>query len=132
MIRWHIQEKAYRTWLLFCIGTREELIDLLKECEYTDIEDIAADGASGMCIELTPENNGLGNDCFLVWLPEWNAATLVHEITHLVMFVFRRCSIPMEIENTEPFAFLSEFYWTEINRIRRRKPKGQTPAEARK
>lgn len=132
MIRWHFHDKMYRTWLLFCIGSREDFLKLLMECEYREIEELALDGAGGMCIELTKDNNDLGNNCFILWMPEWNTATLVHELAHLAMFIFRRVNIPLEMENTEPFAFLQEYWYTEITRTRRRKPHGQTPKEARK
>lgn len=132
MIRWHFHDKHYRIWLLFVIGTGEELLELLEEIEYKETSEVQIKGAKGMLLEITPENNELKNDCYVLWLPKFDTAVLLHELAHLVMFVFRRVGVPMTIDNTEPFAFYQEFWYTEITRTRRRKPLGQKPKEARK
>ena len=132
MKEWHFFEKTLRVWVVLFIGTPDEFRAELEHNGYKELDEINCDGAGGMCLEMTPENNTSGQNCFIIWLREWSVPTLVHEITHLVMFIFRRSNIPIEIESTDIFALHTEYWFTEITRARRRQPGGRTPAEARK
>lgn len=129
MRQWHFYEKVYRRWLVLFVGSFE---DFQKE-----MQNIGYDGASelyearGMCIDLNVANNTSGQNCAVIWLREWHLADLIHETTHFVMFCFDELGIPMERNNTETFAFYTEYWFNEISRVRRRTPEGRTPSQAR-
>lgn len=123
MKEWHFFEKVYRRWVVLMIGDLEKLRNDLKDWNYTDIEYIVP--SKGLCIELNDENNTAGQRCNIIWMPTWDTATLIHEITHLVMHIFRQTGVPVSEDNTEGFAFYTEFWFNEIRRVRRKYPEGR-------
>lgn len=131
MIEWHFWEKVTRSWVVLLIGPGKEFEAQLKDFGYKELDNMDYKGHAGAVVELTPENTNCEQNCTAVWLEEWSTATLVHELAHLVMFEFRRCNIPISLDNTETFAFYLEFWFSEITRAYRRQPKGRTSVEAR-
>lgn len=128
MKQWHFFDRVYRRWVVLMIGKYEDFQQEMKDCEYTEAQYL--EPAKGMCVELTHENSK--QNATVVWLAEWETASLVHEIAHLVMMCFDQCRIPISSENTESFAFYSEYWWTQFNRARKRYPNGNEPKDARK
>jgi hypothetical protein len=130
MIQWHFYDKVYRRWLVLMLGSLTDLKEEMKTIKYKEIDDLH--DAKGMCIELGGYNNDSGQNCTIIWLKEWETATLVHEITHFVMMAFDQVGVPISRDNTESFAFYSEYWFNEIMRTRRRLPNGRTSTQARK
>lgn len=95
--------------------------------EYSAVEDL--EPAQGMCVSLTFTNSSQNAE--IVWLDRWNTATLVHEITHLVMACFEECRVPISRDNSESFAFYTEYWWTQFNRARKKWPNGNSPKDAK-
>lgn len=91
---------------------------------YTELRD-----AKGMCIELNYDNSK--QYCSYVWLKEYESATLIHELTHLVMFQLDEVGVPISRDNTETFAFYTEYWWTQIQRARKKWPDGNKPKDAK-
>lgn len=130
MRHWHFYEKVYRRWVVLMIGGFDEFKGELEANGFKEMDCI--EDAKGMCVELLPENNEAGQNCTIIWLKEYETATLVHEISHLVMMCFTQTSVPISRDNTEAFAFYMEYWFAEIQRIRRRFPDGRTPAQAKR
>lgn len=130
MKQWHFFDKVYRRWVVLFLGTLDEFKDELRLQKYHEVDEL--EDAKGMCIELTESNHDSGQKCTIIWMREWETATLVHEITHLVMMCFDQVGVPISRENTEGFAFYAEFWFNEIQRTRRRFPSGNEPKEARR
>lgn len=130
MIQWHFYEKVYRRWVVVMVGTLDELKDELRAIEYKEVGELYA--AKGMCIELGEYNNTTGQNATIIWLREWETASLVHEIVHLVMMLFDQVQIPISRDNTESFSFYTEYWFSEIQRVRRRLPNGRSAAQARR
>lgn len=129
MKEWHFFDKVYRRWVVLFIGSFEDFKKELEANGYKDMEDLQ--DCKGMCVDLLPENNTAGQNATIVWLKEWELATLVHEITHLVMMLFDQVLVPISRDNTESFAFYAEYWFTEITKARRKYPNGRTPKEAK-
>lgn len=131
MKQWHFFEKIYRRWVVVFEGSEEELVEELKLSGYK--EDMTwFKGANGACLELNSENNDNGNDATVVWLRKFDLPTLVHEVSHLTMMLFEQVGVPISRENTEAFSFYNEFWFTEIQKTRRKFPDGNKPKDARK
>lgn len=128
MKQWYFYDKVYRRWVVFHIGPFEELQKEMEDSNYIERQELR--DAKGMCIELTYENSE--QYCCYLWLKEYESATLVHEITHLVMMQFDEVGVPISRENTETFAFYAEYWWTQIQRARKKWPNGNEPKDARK
>lgn len=127
--QWHFYDKVFRRWVVLFIGPFNEFkyeMELCKFHESTTLYD-----AKGMCIELNPENNDTNQNVTVMWLSEWEMATFVHELTHLVMMLFDQMGIPISMDNTETFAFYAEYWSTEIQRVRKRCPDGRPPKHAK-
>lgn len=130
MKSWHFQDKTFRRWLVVFEGTIEEFREEMEAQGYKHMEFLQ--DANGMCIYLNPDN------CFeptsnahIIWLRKYHTPTLVHEITHFVMDVFEHLGIPISHENTETFAHYTEYWFTEIQRVRRKYPDGREPKDAK-
>jgi hypothetical protein len=132
MIEWHFFEKVYRVWLVVVVCSPEEFKDFMQKTGYKYVEDLRCDSAKGMCIDVRPEDNDVNNNAYVMWFREWETSTLVHEISHLCMMIFDNQGVPLSRENTEAFAFYTEYWFNEISRTRKRLPQGRTPAQARK
>lgn len=129
MIQWHFFDKVYRAWVVLCVGDADEFRGFLEECTYTgEFED----GNSGALIRLNGQNTTNGNNCYVLWLKKYETACLVHELTHLTMMVFDEKGVPIHNENTEGFAYYTEFWFNEILRVRLKLPGGRTALEAKR
>lgn len=128
MKQWHFYDKVYRRWTVLFIGTFDELKAEMEASHYNEVDQLR--DAKGMCIELTYENSD--QYCCCLWLKEYETATLIHEITHLVMMQLDEVGVPISRDNTEAFAFYAEYWWNEIQRARRKYPNGKKPSEAKK
>ena len=130
MKQWHFFDKVYRRWLVVVLCSLEDLRKDLEDNSYTHMDEIIP--AKGMLINMTPENTSTGQNCYIIWMPVWETATLVHELSHLVMYSFDDVGIPISIDNTEGFAFYLEYWFNEIQRVRRRYPEGRAPKYAKR
>ena len=131
MKEWHFFDKVYRTWVVLVIGEPKAFYTFMQDAGYKELEDLRQSSASGYCVHLNSDNNSNGNDCFIIWLRKFETACLVHELSHLVMQIFDDKGIPIRAENTEAFAYYQEFWFNEIQRVRRRLPNGRTSKEAK-
>lgn len=133
MTEWHFFEPVMRRWVTLFVGPGEEFQKLLDQMGYKDdVDEHEYTRATGCCIELTAQNNDSGNNCCLIWMAEWSLATLVHEITHLVMFQMSQVHFDVDRDHSEPYAFYVEYWFTTMQRVRRKYPNGRKPAQARK
>lgn len=133
MKQWHFFDKVYRVWVVLVISSPEDFLEFMKDSEYTDLEFIEelTSMAQGAMLRVLPEHNTLGNNSTIIWMPKWDSGTLVHEISHLVMQIFDDSLIPISKDNTEAFAFYSEFWWNSFNRTYKKFPNGNKPKDAR-
>lgn len=131
MNEWHIFDKVYRRWVVFFIGPTDDFVAELKRCKYTDDTDWFK-GAKGACILLDSSNHDGGQDATVVWLRDFETSTLVHEVTHLAMLLFNQVGVPISLDNTEAFAFYTEYWFTQFLKVRRKYPNGNQPKDARK
>lgn len=129
MTEWHFFEPVYRRWVVLMIGPFEDFKEEMRLSEYHYVDDML--DAKGMCIDLNPTNNKAGQYAFVVWLKTFNEASLVHELSHLVMFCFTQIGVPISQDNTEAFAFYLEYWHTEMLKVRRRLPNGRSPTQAK-
>lgn len=129
MKEWHFFDKVYRRWVVLFIGGLDDFKAEMKSIGYKELDFII--DSKGMTIELCPENNDKGNDATVIWLNGYETNTLVHEITHLVMMLFDQVGVPISRDNTESFAFYSEYWFSQIQKARRKFPKGNKPKDAR-
>lgn len=131
MKRWDHFDKVYRIYVINVVGSPDDFKTfLLDEIGYTDsIDDLNADDSTGYCIETNPDNNDRGNTCFVIWLKDFTLPTLIHELTHLTMFVLDDKAVPMRRENTEALAYYLEHWFIEITRIWRKHPRGRAHKE---
>lgn len=120
---WHYFDKLYRRWVVVFIGPTKEFKKEMKTIGYP--EDYIIE-SNGMCINLSPENNSAGNDALVLWLRKFDRDTLVHEIAHLVMYVFDDLGIPISLENTEAFAHYTEYWYRELQLLIKQNPKGKS------
>lgn len=127
---WHFFDKVYRRWVVLMIGPLDDFRNQLEADGFNDMDFIKM--AKGMCIEMNPDNNTAGQYCNIIWMPVFETATLIHELTHMVMMQFDQVGIPISRNNTESFAFYTEYWFNEISRGRRRYPKGRSSALCRK
>lgn len=132
MKEWHFFEKVYRVWVVFVICPPDEFKDFMNAVDFKHTDELNCENANGMCIRLNSENNTTGQNCYVVWLQEYETASLVHEIAHLVMHIFDDQGVKLSMDNTEGFAFYSEYWFNELTRVRKRLPNGRTPAQARR
>lgn len=130
MKEWHIFDKVFRRWVVYFICSPEEFADELKRCGYKEDTEWFSD-AKGACLELNASNNDMKQNVTIVWLKEYETATLIHEISHLVMMLFDQVGVPISRDNTETFSFYSEFWFTQMQRVRRKYPDGNKPKHAR-
>lgn len=128
MIEWHFEEKIYRRWVVLMICPWEELLESLRESNYAYVDEMTR--SAGMNIRLTLDNSD--QTCTVIWMPEYSAGVLAHELVHLVMATFDRAAVPISYDNEEVFAFYMEYWFTEMNRVYRRYPKGRRASEAKK
>lgn len=132
MIEWHFFDKVYRSWVTLVVGEPEDFYSFMERCGYKEMEALKEGSTTGWCIHLNSDNNDMGNDCFVVWMRKFEMGTFVHELTHLTMMIFDDKGVPVRGENTEAFAYYTEFWYNEITRARRRQPKGRPAKEAKK
>jgi hypothetical protein len=131
---WHLYDKVYRAWVCIVVSSRDEFVDFIDGCGYKDMDFVRelVGGGQGAMMRITPADNEVGNNCVVVWMQQWRAATLVHEISHLTSQILSDCLVPVNHDNTEAIAFYSEFWWTEINRAKRRWPDGNKHSDVQK
>jgi hypothetical protein len=127
MKQWHFFEKVYRVWVVLAICEPDEFYAFMEQCGYKEIDDLRQGSTTAWCITLNTENNDRGNDCHIIWMRKFESACLVHELSHLVMAIFTDKGVPTRHENTEAFAYYQEFWFNEMNRVRRRLPNGRDP-----
>lgn len=120
---YHYFDKVYRQWVVIFIGPVDEFRKEMGSIGYP--EDYIID-SNGMCINLNPDNNSMGNDSLVLWMKKFDRDTLVHEIVHLVMYVFDDLGIPISLENTESFAHYTEHWYREIQQLIKQYPKGKS------
>lgn len=128
MTEWHFRDKVYRRWLVVMICPWEELVEDLRKQDYIYVDEL--ERAGGMNIRLDLNNSS--QTCTIIWMPQYSASVLVHEIVHLVMWTFDKCQVIISLDNEEVFAFYTEFWFTEINRVYRKYPNGRSAALAKK
>lgn len=131
MTQWHFFDKVYRRWVCLEIGGYDEFRDEVKSFGANGEVMNCVVPAKGLCLELNHDNNTSGQYCLIIWMPKFETATLVHEISHLVMMCFTDVGVPISRENTEAFAFYSEFWFNEIQRARKKYPHGKPPKLAK-
>jgi len=129
MKQWHFYEPVFRRWVVLLIGSLEDFKQELEASQYKELDEIH--DAKGMCVELNEDTNDAGQYCTMLWLKEWETASLIHELSHMVMFQFDQVGVEISRGNTEPFAFYIEYWWTEINKVRRKYPNGRKPSQAK-
>lgn len=119
---------------MYIIGTPKEFTDfLVKDTGYTaPVEELELEGSSGMCINICPDNANQPASSYVIWQRKYELGCLVHELTHLTMMIFEHKSVAIHWENTEAFAYYTEFWFNEITRTKRRLPQGRLPAEVMK
>lgn len=132
MKQWHFYDKVYRMWVVLLTGEPGDFYEFMSNAGYKDMDDLKKTSTTAMCVLLNVDTNDSGNYCIVVWMRKFEAACLVHELTHLTMMVFEDKGVPVRNENTETFAYYTEFWFNEITRTRRRLPGGRTPTQARK
>jgi hypothetical protein len=128
--QWHYYDKVFRRWVVMFVGPFSEFqkeMELVGYDYYKDMID-----SNGYCINFTPENNSAGNYATAIWLKKFDLDTLVHEIAHLVMYIFDDLLIPISIDNTETFAHYTEHWYRELRQIRKKYPNGNTPKQVKK
>lgn len=130
MKEWHFFDKVYRRWVWLQVGPFEEFKASLDDVGFKFMDELR-DGL-GMTVKLSPDSTTTRQNLYVVWLSSWNISTLVHEITHLVLYIFDELGVPTGIENTEGIVFYTEYWFNEIQRTRKRLPNGRTPAQARR
>jgi len=104
---WHIYDRVYRIWLVYCEGNRGEFDKFIGDC--------GEDSSSVSAWALTITVNTNGNDFVAVWLPKRTLKTRLHELTHVAMMVFDRVGIPINGETHEAFAYYLEYLWHEVD-----------------
>lgn len=130
MKQWHFYDKVYRRWVVLIIGSLEDFRKELEDCKFDDMDSIYE--AKGMVVELTNSNNTTGQRCNMLWLNGYETATLIHEIVHLVMYQFEEVGVPISKENGESFAFYTEYWFSEVQKARRKFPDGRKSSEITK
>ncbi len=128
MKQWHFFDKVYRCWVVLVTGEHDEFVQFLKDCAYTEEYE---PGNAGACIYLCDKNTTNGNRAYVIYLKKFEVACLVHELTHLVMMIFDEKGVPIHTENTEGYAYYVEFWFNEIQRVRRRYPDGRPASKAK-
>lgn len=132
MKEWHFFDKLYRIWVTLCIGPLDEFYSELESVGYKNIQGVKDRGLiGGYMIRITPEECTTKSNMSFIWMGGYSTACLVHEITHLVTRTFDDKGIPLSDENTEAMAYYVEYWFNEIQRVRRRYPNGRSPREAR-
>lgn len=101
----NIEIPIYRLGFTFCIGTRQEVADLL------DDQSLAGDSAEGSVFVKTQD----GANVFVMWLKEFelsnneNVGTLTHEVFHLVHAFTKERGLWLEDASEETYAYLSGY-----------------------
>lgn len=121
--QWHYFDRVYRRWIVVMIGPTEDFKAEMRTIGYP--EDYIVE-SNGMCINLSSKNNNAGNDALVLWLRKFDRDTLVHEIAHLVMYIFDDLGIPISLENTEAFAHYTEYWHRELQQLIKQYPKGKS------
>jgi hypothetical protein len=124
MKEWHFFDKVYRIWVVVVISSPGEFKDFMDAACYKHVDDIEEDLSSGYCVNLNASNTTNGNYATIVWLRRKEIGCLVHELSHLVMFILSDKGVPIAIENTEAFAYYQEYWFNEITRAWRKHPTG--------
>lgn len=132
MKQWHFFDKVYRVWVVLLIGEPDDFYQFMEDSGYKDMEVLKQGSTSGWCIHLNSDNNDMGNYCFIIWMRKFETACFVHELTHLTMMVFDDKGVPIRNENTEAFAYYTEFWFNEITRTKRRFPNGRDEKQLKK
>lgn len=78
---------------------------------YTKLSGLTIECSSG---GLTYDNQD-GN--YYVWIGDGTFSTLVHELTHVCLFVAGRCQLEDIVENQEPFCYLLGYLAQESLRV---------------
>lgn len=130
MKEWHLYDKVFRRWVVYLIGPADEFIATLNANRFKEDTEWFSQ-AKGATVELNSDNNDNGQNVTIVWLLEYESATLVHEISHLVMMLFDQCGVPISRDNSETFAFYSEYWFTQMQRVRKKYPNGNKPKDAK-
>lgn len=128
MKQWHFFDTVYRTYVIVIQGTAAQFDKfIVDECGYTDdVRELNSDGSIGYCVELNADNNDRGNTAIVLWMKNGDLPCLVHELTHLVMFIFSDKGIPMHREATEVFAYYLEHWFIAATEAMRDSPRGHT------
>ena len=121
---WHFFDKVYCKWVVFCVGSLEELKKFLDEGGYKYVDELKL--ARGCVVKLDETNNDINNRSYVVWLQQYTHADLVHELAHLVFFIFDDLGVPLSLENTEAHAFYLEHWFTEIQKVKKKYPNGSS------
>lgn len=57
-------------------------------------------------------------DKIIMVLPTtYNLAVIVHEVVHIVNFIFKSCGVKLDIDNDEPQAYLTSWLFNEISEL---------------
>jgi hypothetical protein len=129
MKEWHFFDKVFRVWVTLLIGPATEYAKFMERVGYTGSKDW--EGCSGFCVRLDPENCTGGSRATIIWLPKYETAAVVHEIVHLMVMTFTDKGVPLADPNQETMAYYVEYWFNEINRVRKRLPNGRLPKDVR-
>lgn len=117
-IELHFFDLVYRQYVIVLNCDFEKFQNFLKnDAGHNSPDEFRADSI-GYCVQMSEDNNDIGNTCLIMWLPDrTNFPTLVHEVTHLVHFIFGGCGVPTVQENTEAVAYYTEHWFNRITRV---------------
>lgn len=91
------------------VGPFEDFYKEMEKCGFDELHSVV--DAKGLCVELNDGNNTEGERCTIMWLKQWDMATLVHETTHLVLALLEQLRIPSGRDNTEVVAYYFEYWY---------------------
>jgi hypothetical protein len=84
----------------------------LKEIGYSG--DVPEEFGEGWYCRIKPKDNNKNLNFSFIWVRQRKLATLIHELTHLVMNTFEERQVPIGYENDEAFAYYLEFWFNEV------------------
>lgn len=116
-----VEEPILHTSLRFIRGgTHEQALAELKHLGVKEdrLKEMTGDARKGFCWDCQPDDHEKGMSFRMIWVKDNSLATLVHEITHLVMFTFDSAGIPIREVNSEIFAYHMEFWFNKLRQLK--------------
>ena len=113
-----IYDPVFKQTVFFVLGGTPKQVRAWvgRKTGHSEPSPVPGDHTDGNMLSYEPTDGG--PELLMVWIPHYfDYSAMVHEIGHLVMYIFARRRITYGFDNEEQFTYYSEFWAREFIKV---------------